>query len=161
MLLSFNMLAQKSELYLLIRDLDLSRDSLGFSLEINNISDQSWTIYKPDSKDICNSILKLRFISKDEFHEHEIFPCEYIIDLNSIMLNCTNSINLNPNDIFIQKFKFGINQITPYLEKNFNYSFFVELNLGDILFESDLKNIFKKNLKSSRINFPYSSLFER
>jgi hypothetical protein len=153
-LYSLNVFSQNK--MILIKDLYCKEDSLIFYLEITNITNQDITIYKPELEDICFNLLKIKFIDLDKDKVSELFPCNQIIDLDRIVLDCDNSVYLKPQDKFGRTFKFNCKTISPYLIKNNYYKLFVELNLKNVTFETVLKYPFKNDIKSNEINFLFN-----
>ncbi len=152
---SFFAFSQGRTIDIALRDVSCFSDSISLKLVIKNISSEPYTIYKPGVCDICSSILKIKLIDTLNNCTYEIFPCSSIIDLNEVVINCLNSIYLEPNDIFIRTFKFDVNDISPHLRRNKCYKVFWELNLSSVKFEPDTKNLLKDDFKSNRIDLFY------
>ncbi len=155
LIFTFIAFAQEKKVDVVIKGFFIYHDSLSFYIEIENVSNQVITIYKPETEDICRNILKIRFIDLDNSVVSVLFPCRYIIDLDRIILDCHNSVYLNHNERFGKKFNFSATKISPFLVKGKSYKISVELNLKEVNFETDLKNIYKDDIKSDELEFLY------
>lgn len=139
---------------LTISELEIKDEYLNFKLELLNNREQAYTIYKPYLKDICSGILKIYLINIQTNKKHEVFPCNEIDDLGAIFINRKNSVYLKKNEGFIKKFHVNINELSPYINKGV-YSFYLEFNLQDVYFKTDIKNVLNENLVSRKIEIAY------
>lgn len=155
LLVVFNstLFGQEKRIKLEVVDCISNKTNISFCLTITNISNQPIVTYLPKKDDICFRILKIRFIDLQNDKVHELKPCAFYTDLESIILNSNNTLSLNPNDKFDQKFKFSKKDISPFLRRGKHYKLFVEWNLKGINFETDFKNLFQEDVKSNEICF--------
>ena len=152
--LSFTVFSQSAGvLEIKIAEIKIDSDDVILFLKIENIGDETITVYKPNIEDVCSSILKIKFIDTKTNKTHELFPCEQIIDLDQIILNSTNMIHLNPNEIFIKPIKFKLRDISPFIRKGYSYKVFLEFNLKNVDFVAECPNILmaKDNLRSNEV----------
>lgn len=147
---SLNVFSQNVQLK--IDEFKLDKDSACFSLEVINKMSKNVFIYKPKLEDICLNILKIKFINSETRQSHLLFPCDYIIDLDHIKLNCGNVISLNQEESFLKYFKFSIRDVSPFLNKGSIYTLYLELNFEKVQFVTDLDNVFQEDLQSNHIN---------
>ena len=143
----------KEDVLLKVNDFKCVGDTALLTMSILNSSGKTVTCYKVGLQDICTSVLKIKV--KDSFgKKHEVFPCEAMIDLESIYLDCSNTVKLSPDEGFIKVVKFAVKDFAPFLIKG-NYELFVEINYSIGNFESELHNVFESDLLSEKYNFKY------
>lgn len=139
---------EKELLELSISDTKIIDDSIIVTLSINNHCTNGIYIYKPLEADINYGVLKLFIKNVDSCKRHEIIPIGSEGDLAGIIITSRNSIFLNRNEGFTKTFQFGLNEISPYLEKG-DYLIYAMYLLEDIHLETDLE-IFRGNLSSNK-----------
>jgi hypothetical protein len=153
MVLSLPVFGQETQFKLEVIDFISTKKDVSFNLSISNVSDSAITTYLPTKDDICLRIIGFKFVDIKNGKTHQIGVCTTIIDLDKIMLNCNNTLYLNPGEKYEQKFKFSKKDIVPHLQKKRTYQFMVEWNLKDIYFETSVANLFQEDLKSNVIQF--------
>ncbi|NOQ25367.1 MAG: hypothetical protein GQ564_08390 [Bacteroidales bacterium] len=139
----------QNKIILELEELSKKEDNLILSFALINSGEESIRIYKPNEQDICSSVIRVIFVNESNNKEHLLFPCKEIIDFDSIILNCDNSICLLKNEKFFKEIKFTFKDIAPYLAKNIKYKVLMEFNLDGITFEGDINNLVKCDVKSS------------
>lgn len=144
---------QEKRIKLDVVDCVSTKTSVSFCLTIMNMSNQPIATYLPKKDDICCHILKIKFIDLQNDKVHELNPCTFYTDLESIILNCNNTLFLNVNDKFDQKFNFSKKDISPFLRRGRHYKLFVDWNLKGINFETNFKNLVQEDVKSNEISF--------
>lgn len=122
---------------------------------ISNYTEDIIRTYIPQINDLCNGIIKITFIDKSTkpYSIHNVFPCNWIADLDLIILNDSNSIILNSNDTYQQKLIINNKYILPKLHKGSCYQVQIEWLFSTVNF--NLINIFNDNVKSNKYNFYY------
>ncbi len=152
--LPISLLSQNEEGVLLeINNFSYEGDSVLLSMSIFNKGAKEITCYKFGTQDICTSVLKIK--AKDDFgNRYEVFPCDANIDLESIYLDCDNTVKLSPNEGFVKVLKFAVKDFAPSLKKG-NYELFVEVNYSIGNFETKLNNVLETDLLSKKYHFLY------
>ena len=143
-----------SKVTLSVDKLEILNNQMNFRFILYNYGNHGLTIYKPYINDICSGILKLHLINSQTNKKHEVFPCSEIYDLGAIILNDKNCIYIDKDEGLVKYFSISIKEITPYLDKG-TYLFFVEYNLKDVFFKTDLKDVFKEDIMSNKIKIEY------
>jgi len=144
---AFRIYAQPN-LVLKVENIRINSDSLFLKFSITNNSTQLVRLYKPERQDICCNIVRIFFIDKYN-KEHQIIPCNEIIDLDVIILSCKNSVYLSKGEGFLKEFSFSLKDTVPFLTKNVIYDVVMEINLKDVSFEGKTDDLQKCNFKSS------------
>lgn len=143
----------KEDVLLKVDSFNYEGDSVLLSISIFNKGAKDITCYKVGTHDICSSVLKIK--AKDDFgNRYEVFPCDAIIDLESIYLDCDNTVKLSPNEGFVKVIKFAVKDFAPYLKKG-SYELFVEVNYFIGNFETKLSNVLETDLLSKKYHFQY------
>lgn len=143
----------KEDVLLKVDSFNYEGDTVLLSMSIFNRGAKNITCYKVSSRDICTSVLKIK-AQDDLGNRYEVFPCEAIIDLESIYLDCDNTVKLSPNEGFIKVVRFAVKDFAPYLKKG-NYELFVEVNYSIGNFETILSNVLETDLLSKKYHFQY------
>jgi hypothetical protein len=124
------------------------------SILISNYTEDIIKTYIPQINDLCNGIIKITFIDKSKpYSNHNVFPCNWIADLDLIILNDSNSIILNSNDTYQQKLIISKKFIVPKLHKGSYYQIQIEWWFSSVNF--NLNNVFNDNVKSNMFYFHY------
>lgn len=144
-----NLIAQREDAIVLnIDKIDFSSDTIKLEISVVNNGDRTIALYKPNLKDICWGLLKIYAISENEkSQKHEIFPCEAIIDLESIKLDCDNTVRLSSQEGLKKIFTFPIEDFSPHIKIG-KYIFYVELNYSIVNFETNIKDVLNVDLIS-------------
>lgn len=137
-----------------ISKLEVSDNQLSLRLILYNEGEKPYTVYKPHVGDICSGILKFNIIDLNTNKKHVVFPCEEIDDLGAIFINRNNSIYLGQGEGYLQDFRFNLSDISPYVKKG-TYSFYVEFDLQNVLFCTDIEHILKENLVSDKYEIKF------
>jgi len=151
-ILGFLFLNLKAEIRLNIQLLSETDTSINVLIKATNISEtDSLLFYQFDKESLCGAILNIDFINVSNDRTHEYFPCEWIDDIDRIILRKTNSILLLPNESFEKEFVLNLSDISPYLENEIYFiEAFIDYKNGN--FESEMDyDIFKGFSKSNRI----------
>jgi len=149
---SFLLFSQvEQDVLLKINKVSNKNDSISVHIEVINLGATSTVFYKIYLYDICTSIFKIYAIDKagDRF---EAFPCEAIIDLESIVLDCSNSVRLDLKEGYSKVLKLSKFDFSPFL-KSGQYSIYIEVNYSIVNFETTLEDVYKSNLISNKYEF--------
>jgi len=156
LLFPLTIFAQSNNIILRINKVTISNYTYIVNTSLVNNSERIITIYKANVKDIRYSILK--FFAKDSVgNKYEFYPFETSVDLESIYLDCNNSIQLCPQEGFIKTYKLDIKKFTPYIKKG-KYKLYIELNYSISNFRTELKNVLIDDLISNGYSFIYPAL---
>ncbi|MCH4895638.1 hypothetical protein E0494_02860 [Marinilabiliaceae bacterium JC040] len=79
---------------------------------------------------------------------------DVIIDLESIYLDCNNTVKLSSNEEFVKVIRFAVKDFSPFLKKG-SYDLFVEVNYSIGNFETKLSNVLEIDLLSKKYHFQY------
>lgn len=122
------------------------------SMVISNNSEETIKTYIPQINDFCNGIIKITFndITKPQSN-HNFFPCNWIGDLDIIILNDSNCIILNSNDSYQHKLIINKKYISPKLKKGNSYLVQIKWLFRTVSFNS--YNVFNDDVKSNKFNF--------
>ena len=154
MFLSISLFSQNKEDVLLnVTSFKFEGDTVLLEMSILNKGAKPITLYNVGTHDICTSVLKIK-AQDDIGNKYEVFPCEAIIDLESIFLDCNNTFKLLSNEGFIKVVKFAVRDFAPHLKKG-NYQLFVEINYSICNFETELQNVLEADLFSEKYDFKY------
>jgi len=104
-----------------ILDITVKGENIELKLEFINNSNGQERIYIPTKQDICYNLLNVFFVDELSQEKSELFPCEGIIDLDSIDISCSNSVLLDSNDSYIRNLQFDFTNLSPYLKKGNKY----------------------------------------
>lgn len=156
-ILSFLFLNVKAEIRLNIQLLSETDTSFNVLIKATNISEtDSFLFYQFDKESLCGAILNIDFINAKTEKIHEYFPCEWIYDIDRIILGKENSILLLPNESFEKEFILNLEDISPFLENDI-YIIEVSINYENGNFESEMDyDIFKGYSKSNSIEISNS-----
>jgi len=137
-----------------LSSIEYKKDTVSIGVSIFNKGDKTIRCYKVDAKDICTSLLKIK-ARDDVGNIYEVFPCESFIDLDSIYLNCNNTVILFENEGFTRVVNFSVKDFTPYIKEG-DYELFLEVNYSISNFETELENVLKTDLVSKKYHFKYN-----
>ena len=143
----------KEDVLLKVNSFNYEKDSILLSISIFNRSVKDITCYKVGLHDICTSVLKIK-AKDDSGNIYEVLPYDVIIDLESIYLDCNNTVKLSPNEEFVKVIRFAVKDFSPYLKKG-SYDLFVEVNYSIGNFETKLSNVLEIDLLSKKYHFQY------
>lgn len=127
---------------------DMKKNNFDLYLEIYGNKERGVKIYKPQIEDICTSLVRIKFISQVNKNIGIVYPCQEVIDLESILINNENAIFLDIGEYFGVIMSFSCEEISPYLVEEI-YDVQVELNYTLTQFIGDTQNLFKGDLKSN------------
>lgn len=151
MIISKSILAQ-SDVILKVSDIGSSNDSIILKLEYINASKDNFFIYLINSEDICATIFTLELFDNYSVevnsNSRRIFPCDYVIDLNAVILNELNTGHLAPNDTIVDIIKLG-NLNLP----NGDYKLRLKILYNNIEFINMNKNLFVEVIIAEISNF--------
>jgi hypothetical protein len=146
--LSLNASAQEGAVQLKVINIKLEGKELLFNVQVVNNSGALIKIYKPGISDICNSLLRIKFVSlNEESRIHFVNPCTEVVDLDTIILKDENSIFLDSGEYLGKVFPFSVEDISPFLKEG-SYKVQIELNYSNAEFEGETDNLFKSKLIS-------------
>lgn len=143
----------QSNIELSIENLRTNTDSLFVQFSFANTGEKIIKLYMPESQDICYGIVRI-LIKDIQGAKYQIMPCSEIIDLDAIILSCKNSLYLAPDEKVVEKIKFSLKDVAPFLPKGEELEAVMEINLKDVSFEGDICELIKCNFKSkNKIKF--------
>ncbi len=131
-----------------------SNSDILVSILISNNSKDIIKTYVPQIYDLCNGIFKITF--KDDskpYYIHNVFPCNWVTDLDLIIVNDSNSITLKSNDKYQQNLIINKKFILPKLQKGSCYKVQIEWFFCAVNF--NLKDVFNDNVKSNLFYFHF------
>jgi hypothetical protein len=153
-LLLFNVtiFGQNKEIDIKVANCFVTNKDVTFSLIITNISDTLITTYLPHKEDICLSVLKICITDKQTGKEYDYFPCTSIADLDHIVLDSLNTISLNSQDSYEQKFIIPRKKFKHVWRKKDNYQLYVGWYFHYVRFECPFSNVFNESIESNKID---------
>jgi hypothetical protein len=129
-----------------------TRDSIKIKITSTNTSTTDTLIfYTPTEESFCVTVINIDFIQIGTNKEHSYFPCDWIADLDHILLNNSNSVLIPPSDSFSFNMSLDKKGIRPHLKKG-KYRMKASLNYGygNFKLESDSKHsVFNGNATSN------------
>jgi hypothetical protein len=136
-------------------DVVICDEYLRFNILIKNIGETNFILYKPTLEDFCNEdIFKIYLTETSSNKRHEVFPCDYVSQVDIINLNNSCSVCLKHGEGFSKSYKVELKHITPFIGKG-TYSVMVYYNTSEIHFESNFDNVFKGALISKKLIVVY------
>ncbi len=129
-----------------------TRDSIKINITSTNTSTTDTLIfYTPTESSFCVRVINIDFIQVGTNKEHSYFPCDWISDLDHILLNNSNSVLIPPSDSFSFIMNLNKQEISPHLKRG-KYKMKASLNYGygNFKLESDSKHsVFHGNVTSN------------
>lgn len=145
---STSIVCAQSDLVFKIENIYTSSDSIFLQFSFLNNGKETVKLYKPNKKDICYGIVKI-LLKDNTDKEYLIMPCDEIIDLDAIILNCKNSFYLSHNEKLIKEVRFSLKDAIPFLTKGMAYEVIMEVNLNDVSFEGETEDLCRCNFKTN------------
>ncbi len=143
----------QDKVILRIEKVQQEKDSLLLTFSFDNQGDKAVRLFKPKKKGICCSIVNIYF-TDEQGKEYKVFPCDEIIDMDKITVDCKNSVYLESKEKFYSIIKFGLKDMTPYLDKGRNvYNVNMKFNYRDVNFEGEVEGLCRTLIKSNCYNF--------
>ena len=130
----------QSKLYLSLENVCTTSDSIFVQFSLTNTDKKKVKIFKPESQDICYGIVRV-LIEDTNARKYQMMPCSEIIDLDAIVLSSGNSLYLSRCEKYVGVFKFSIKDATPFMPKGVNLRLTMEINLKDVNFEGENRDL--------------------
>lgn len=150
-LVALGIYSQDKSIKMEILRTEISKDSITLYIEVYNLSNKELTVYTPRLKDICSSLMHIKFISITDNKTHEVIPCNYNANLKYVEVDSKNSKAIEPNCKISTKYTFSKNDISPFLKKGEAYNVVIQWTLNGQYVKTSLKNVFNRDLESNRI----------
>jgi len=145
LLISYSGVAQNTSIVGHINEFIVTDSTMRIDVSYTN-KGSCKVFYKPVESAICYGLLSISLVDKSD-KSHEIYPCDYEVDLDSISLYFKNSVCLNTNETFRNILTINMNKVDmPPLNRE--YRLVLSLHYEDVNFiYPDVGcNIFKEQI---------------
>lgn len=142
-----NLLAKTDSLFTKV---EVTQNYVSKNIELNitfvNKGDIPIILYKPSIRNICNNLMSIELVSIKNQTIHDYFPCQEILDIESIEISLFNSVCLRKNEQYVQTLTLDKHIFSKKLEKGL-YKLNIYFKYGyDIFFTNEKIDIFKKDI---------------
>lgn len=111
---------------------------------VNNYTDTSILVYKPNIEDVCSSILVIKLIDKNG-KVSRYYPCEFMTDVDLIRLGSANSIVLDSNEKYQIDFALPKKEISYLMKIDDLQQIKLDIRLNEYSFENSSEYKFMKD----------------